>query len=227
MEPLQQNPNLSEHTVVVVEDHDLLAKLLIEYLIKHFNLRVIGSVSTIEQAHKVIFEVTPSIVIVDVHLKNHGNGIDLAAEIRKQALPTKIIILTGEDREYYIKQAIAVGVDAYISKECQLEDVAYAIQWALSPKNRGEFLKLPKTNIEAFNHSLISKKYEQLSEAESKVVVQMARGKTTKEIAAELESAPTTIYTHQQNIKRKLEIHNQAELINTVLSYTIWLSNRD
>lgn len=226
---LRDSEILEKVSLLLVDDQQLSNRFLGSFLNERLNKVEVDAVQQYDKALEVALRIHPTLMIVDIHLGEKRNGLQLIQEVKRMGINCKFILLTGEDRSEYIRKAILEGVSAYMSKSVTPDDILYAIDWTLNPRNKDQFLLLPtELRYLLFSDSLQStpkpsktSKFGLLTDTEQEVLARIGEGATVKEIAFDLKKAPTTVYTHLQNIKDKYQLMSSKELFNLALDYLL------
>jgi DNA-binding NarL/FixJ family response regulator len=115
------------------------------------------------------------------------------------------------DKAEYVTQSIQAGAKAYVLKDAPAEDIINAIE---SVTAGGTYFSagLRKSDENGAN--------QLLTQRELCILKSIATGKSNKHIAQDLGLSVRTVETHRLNIKRKLNIEGQADLIRYALSHT-------
>ena len=117
---------MGERTVLIVDDHAVLRRLLRSNLLEWFDGLEILEAEDGETATEIAAEARPDLVIMDIALPGM-NGIDATRAI-KQSLPdTPVIILTVHELDAYRNDANDAGADAYIPKRCMQSELSAAL----------------------------------------------------------------------------------------------------
>jgi DNA-binding NarL/FixJ family response regulator len=103
-------------SVLIVEDHDYMASVLIRLLEKRSNLNVTARAKTAEEALDMLRELEVALLLVDVSLPNM-NGIDLVAKLREEYPALPCLMLSGHHASHYVERALEVGARGYILKD--------------------------------------------------------------------------------------------------------------
>ena len=159
---------------------------------------------------------TPAdVYVVDVSMPKL-NGIEAAIRLRRQNPNAKIIILSIHDSEAIVARAIEAGINGYVLKESAVRDVIQAIREVY----RGKFFLSPGISrfvVEGFlakrRAAITTRGTGELTAREREVLQLVAEGLSTKGIAAQLALSVNTVRVHKNNIRSKLGLHKQAELI--------------
>ena len=143
--------------------------------------------------------------IITTGLMLHGmDGIKLCEQI---SLPC--VIVSSETSSAYVVAAKAVGVSGYVAKNKASEDLEIVLKIVLAG---GECYCVPVPKINKSGNKKPPNTIR-LTKREKDVLTLIGQGKTTKEIAANLFIANTTVETHRRNLLDKLDVKNSKELI--------------
>lgn len=145
------------------------------------------------------------------------NGIQATAEIKKRYPHIKIVMLTVFDNDENIFNAIKAGADGYLLKETKPDELHQGIVdtmnggAAMNPSIAIKTLRLlrnPMVNIDSNDKEKI-----RLTDRETEVLEQLAKGLSYSIIADNLIISPGTVRKHIENIYKKLQVHNKIEAI--------------
>ncbi len=203
-------------TVAIVDDEPAIRDSLVSMLQHSPRFRSGAVCASAEEARRTLPSDQPHLLLLDMHLPG-DSGIDLLRWI-KSALPrVKVVMLTGEQDDFYIQSALREGADGYLLKglECQqlyaaLEEVARG-NAALSGVVTRKVLAGFRAEATAVD------RLAELTATERTVLEHMAAGRINKEIAAELGSSVETVRTHTRNLFGKLGVHNRTEAVLELL----------
>lgn len=195
--------------ILLVDDHPLVRDGLRARLesIPHFN--VVAEAGTAEEAldHAASKEI--DLVLMDINLAG-TNGIDLTRRLCAQYPEIAVLMLSMHDKAEYVMQAIQAGARGYVLKDAPALDIIAAIDTVMSGGiyysaglARQLSRPVPPTML--------------LTAREREVLKCIATGKSNKHIAREMNLSVRTVETHRLNIKRKLGIEGQADLIRFAL----------
>jgi DNA-binding NarL/FixJ family response regulator len=140
------------------------------------------------------------------------NGIEATAQFRQQFPAIAVLILSMHDKLEYVTQAIQAGARGYVLKDAPGKDIVFAIETVMAggiyySANLAQQLAKPMAQD---NH---------LTTREAEVLRHLANGESNKHIARQLDLSVRTVETHRLNIKRKLGIEGQAELIKFAVQH--------
>ena len=195
----------------MADDHPVVRKGLQTCLAKQKNLRVVGEAVDGDEALRMARELSPDVVLMDISMPGM-NGLAVTEVLHKEAPDMKVLILSVHSNKQYIFRGILAGAHGYVSKEAPPEELLRAIESVYE----GEPHFSEDVRRDALNQFVIGggKKppFAELTSREREVLVQIADGKSNKEIADELGIGVRTIETHRERIMRRLNIHSVAGL---------------
>jgi DNA-binding NarL/FixJ family response regulator len=212
--------------IVIVDDHPIVCEGL-SRLIKHKSngkLNVVGLADNEEDALRIVTELKPDLVIVDVFLKGF-NGVELVKQIKELYPDMKILMLSMHDEFLYAERAINAGADGYIMKQESSDDITKAIEKVLDGQTyvseRMSAMLLRKKARGCADKALPA---SLLTERELEVFQMLGTGWTTRRIAEELNLSIKTVETYSTRIKEKLGLNNSNELIHQAVQ---WVTSKD
>jgi DNA-binding NarL/FixJ family response regulator len=200
--------------IVIVDDHDLFREGIRAILEKDPSFSIVGEAGEGQEAIRLVNEVLPDVVLVDISLPGGIGGLEAAEVMVADHPDIKIIILTQYESREYIKRAIRIGAHGYLLKRSvsgQLKEAIRAVQSGkryLHPVAAEELVDMVTTD-----RKLEEDDYERLTRREKQVFKLLAEGKTSREIAKHLTISLKTAITHRSNLMAKLGMHSRAELI--------------
>ena len=205
--------------VVIVDDHELLRAGTRRILDDASGFAVVGEAGDADQALRVITDVKPDVVLVDIRLPT-TNGIDLARQIVTDFPETKVLILSAYDDENYVRAAMAAGVSGYLLKTMPSNELILSIGAACDGSRlldrvvtgRGEKAGAPTLDEGA----------SRLTAREQEVVRLVARGMSNKAIARQLGISPRTVEGHLNHVFDKLDASSRTELVHYALANSLF-----
>jgi DNA-binding NarL/FixJ family response regulator len=196
---------MSNTRVLLVDDHPLVREGLRARLSSVPGIEVVGEAGDAAQAHAQVDGLAPDLVLMDVGMR-HVNGIELTARLRERHPSLRVLMLSMYDNPEYVHRALAAGARGYVLKEAPSEEIVAAILAVASGRNfLGSGL--------AATAGRPDESRPLLSARETEILRCLAEGLPSKQIAEALDMSVRTVETHRQNIRRKLGLSGQAELI--------------
>lgn len=199
--------------VLLVDDHRLMREGLRKILEHTAGIEVVGEAEDGRSALAAMAQFHPDVVVMDVGMAGM-NGIDATQRLREDHPEAKVVALSTHADKRYVRNMIRAGAAAYVLKESASEDLLRAVRAAahgehyLSPQITGCLLETWTTPAASES----STAYELLGPREREVLKLLSEGRTSKEIALQLDLAIKTVETHRRNITQKVGLHSIAEL---------------
>jgi DNA-binding NarL/FixJ family response regulator len=194
---------------LLTDDHSLLREAIKRSIEEVQGLKVVGEAGDGADLIRLLNRTTPDLIILDISMPNLP-GLDAARIIKAQDPDIKILILTMHKSGEFLRRALAVGIEGYLLKENALADLVTAIETI----RRGEKYISSLLGGKIFREGIGSRlSGEVLSPREVEILKFVAEGKSSKEIADFLSLSIMTVYNHRVNIKNKLNLKKNAELV--------------
>lgn len=197
--------------ILIVDDHPLVREGVRTLINHQSGLEVVGEAADADSALEAIARLEPALVLTDIGMKQ-VSGIALAAQIRERWPAIHVIVLSMYDNPDYVHQAMQAGARGYVLKDAPSSDIVDAIR-AVAAGDTFLSASLSRQSARSDGPRPI------LSEREAEILACLARGMSSKQIAAEHDLSVRTVETHRQNIRRKLRIEGQAELIRYAVEH--------
>ncbi len=195
--------------VIIVDDHPIFRQGIVSLFNSVEDMEVIAEAGSGTAAVRLAQELHPDIIIMDISLPEI-NGIEAAKRIKKEGIDTRVILLTMHKEAEFLNMAQDLGIRGYLLKEDALGDLIYAIRAV----HRGDrFLSSSISSGNTADLSEVHSSPSPLTKREKEIVIHIANGLSSKEIAAKLYVSVKTIETHRSHIMEKLKLKNLAELV--------------
>jgi len=174
------------------------------------DLEVVGEAASGSEALSLASRLRPDVVVLDISMPDQS-GLVVAASLRSTAHPPRVLILSMHDNPEYVLESVRAGAHGYLLKDTAGTELRNAIRAVC----RGESYFSPPVASrlsaavrgEQDHHGL-----DQLTSREREVLLGIVRGRTNKQIAADLGISHRTVETHRESLMRKLDIHTVAGL---------------
>jgi len=205
-------------TIFVVDPHPLFRLGVKEIIKQEYDYALAGEAGTAIEALEAIRILKPDLVLMDMCLPDL-NGIEVIHQLRKKYPQMPILILTTHGRSEYVRKAFEVGANGYMVKQSPVERLKDAIRTAF----KGDFFLDPLLS-DMIVHAISGKEkttstnavplHGKLTSREKEVLVLLAEGFSTQQIAENLFISPKTAENHRYNIMRKFGFKNIVELVH-------------
>jgi DNA-binding NarL/FixJ family response regulator len=199
--------------ILIVDDHPLFCEGLRRVIDRHPALTVCGQAPDAVSAMKAVAELKPDLALVDISLEK-TNGIDLIKSLKAKYEELPILVVSMHDESLYAERALRAGAQGYIMKNQPIQIVRDAIFKVLA----GDIFLSEKMSSSVLARLLLGKKdapvspVEQLSDRELEVFQMLGEGKSSRQIAQDLDLTIPTIHSFRNRIKEKLQFRNSTEL---------------
>jgi DNA-binding NarL/FixJ family response regulator len=197
--------------ILLVDDHPMVREGLAARLSSVAGLSVVAEAGDAEEARHQLLASAPDVALLDVGLK-HSNGIALAEELLQLRPELRVLMFSMYDNPEYVQRALQAGARGYVLKDAPASEIVAAIEAVAAG---GTFLS-PAVSRRLFRNQAPK---PVLSLREGEILAALARGESSKQIANSLSLSVRTVEAHRQNIKRKLGLAGQAELIKYAVEH--------
>ena len=179
-------------------------------------IEAVGEAGT---ARDAIFEARstePDVILLDVVMPDQS-GLEIIPTLLKEHPEVRILVLSMQDDQQYVREAFAAGARGYVLKEAADNEVVAAVREVASG-GRYVHPELGARLVAAESEERRRAEEDPLSERESEVLRLLALGHTNQEIAKQLFISVRTAETHRAHIMQKLHLSSRAELVRYALA---------
>jgi len=202
--------------ILIIDDHPLFREGLKMIIGNNPEYEVVGEAGTGRQGLQMAGELKPHLVLLDMALPDI-RGLVLIDDILKFSSKTRILVVSMHSKIDYIVKAFQSGAMGYLAKGSAADKLLEGIEYVLkghyfmdtsvSHKVINKLIGLPEKQT-----AVTGSAYDLLTAREQEVMVLMAEGLSTSQVADKLFISPKTVENHRSSIMRKLELHNIVEL---------------
>jgi DNA-binding NarL/FixJ family response regulator len=196
--------------VLLVDDHTLMRHGLRAILQKEMDVQLVDEASNGREAVELARRTRPSVVVMDIGMAGL-NGIDATREIVAENRNAKVIGVSMNTDRRSVLAMFAAGAVGYVPKDAASGELVFAIRTVMQNQTYVS-PAVAETVVAGVRASQPPPAPKALSSREREVLQLLAEGKTSKDIAAALHVALTTVETHRRQIMTKLELRSIAEL---------------
>ena len=146
----------------------------------------------------------PTCLVLDIRLGPGRSGLDFQRELAAAEIQIPIIFITGHGDIPMSVQAMKGGAIEFLTKPFRDQDLIDAIQFGLArDRARRENEKVLST---------LRARFETLTRREREIMIQVAQGRLSKQIAYDLGISAVTVKVHRSNLMHKMSVHSLPEL---------------
>lgn len=203
---------MSAPTVVIVDDHALFRAGVRAEL--EDVLEVLGDAAEVEAAVRLIHELKPDVVLLDVHMPG-GGGVEVIRRVAELRPGQRFLALSVSDAAEDVIAVVRAGARGYVTKSISGAELADAVRRVhdgdavFSPRLAGFVLDAFAGQLAP---ELVDPELDLLTPREREVLQHLARGYLYKEIALRLHISTKTVEAHVSAVLRKLQLSNRHEL---------------
>ena len=202
--------------VLVVDDQQMVRAGFALILAAESDIDVVGEAANGEQAVRLARSLEPDVVLMDIRMPEM-DGIEATRRLAKDLhTRSRVVILTTFDEDSYVFEALRAGASGFLLKDCSPEQLVDAIRVTAA----GAALLAPAVTgrvIEEFARRPAARpappELASLTEREREVLLQLARGFSNAEIAAELYLSEATVKTHVTRLLAKLGLRDRVQAV--------------
>jgi DNA-binding NarL/FixJ family response regulator len=204
--------------VGIVDDHPVVRLALRQYLESHDDMRVVGEATNAVEALDVVRTGGLKVLILDLDLPGRS-GLDAMAMLRRQAPKVGVLIFTGYPSEQYALKLFRMGARAFVPKNSELDVLANAVRavgagrrWILPSQAE---MMLPS------EQSSRTQLHDVLTYRELQVLLKLARGVHSAQIADNLALSMKSVSTYRTRLLEKLGVASNSELTYYALKHRL------
>jgi NarL family two-component system response regulator LiaR len=197
--------------VLITDDHKVVRQGLKMFLALDPELEVVGEAENGAEAVEKARLLKPDVVLMDLLMPVMG-GIEAIGRLRAELPDTEVVAMTSVLEDAAVVGAVRAGATGYLLKDTDAEALCNAIKAAaagqvqLAPEAAARLMREvrapePKAGVDG----------EALTERETDVLRELARGRANKEIAVELGIGEKTVKTHVSNVLAKLGVQSRTQ----------------
>ena len=196
------------HTVVVADDHPIVISGMRLLLSGSRFFELVGEARTGAEAILRCEQYRPDALLLDLRLPDLP-AATICTRIKERHPETAIVILTAHPEELAVRGCLKAGASACLFKDVNEQNLLAALMQVvhgravIDPRIAGAML--PRRGTASTDGALTAREHE--------VLLLIARGLTTQEIADEIGLSPNTVKSHSRALFTKLDAHNRVQAL--------------
>ncbi|UJW34156.1 response regulator transcription factor [Saccharothrix sp. AJ9571] len=211
---------MSAISVMVVDDHPIWRDGVARDLGVH-GFEVLATAPDGDAAIRIAKTVRPDVVLMDMNL-GETSGVTATRAITGALPETKVLVLSASGEHEDVLEAVKAGASGYLVKSASSTELAEAVRRTaagdtvftagLAGLVLGEYRRMADSPT-------VAGEPPRLTERETDVLRQVAKGLTARQIAEKLVISHRTVENHVQSTLRKLQLHNRVELARYAIEH--------
>jgi two-component system invasion response regulator UvrY len=201
--------------ILIADDHPIVRAGLKQVIEKSPDMKVAGEALNGQEVLDRVYHEAWDILILDFSMPGKS-GLDVIKELRRERPELPVLVLSMHPEAELAPRLLKAGVSGYLMKESATAELVNAIR-----KIHGGGRYVSPALAEKLAGDLSWEKgrqpHELLSDREYQVLLCIAAGNTTQEIALELSLSVKTVRTYRDRVMEKLSLKNDVELSHYVL----------
>ena len=208
--------------ILIVDDHALFRVGIRQILEREPDLEVVAEADDARTALDAAFATNPDVILMDLSLPAPG-GIETTQRVKRELPSAAIVVLSTEEDEDALFEAIKAGAAAFILKDIAPDDLVLIIRRVVA----GEYLINDKVFSKPAVASRVLKEFRELaiygqeaapifaplSPREVEILDNIAQGMTNKQVAYALSISEQTVKNHMSSILRKLSVNDRTQAV--------------
>lgn len=197
--------------VLVVDDHDLVRAGIIRMLADVDGIQVIGQADSGENGLKLVRELKPDVVLMDVKMPGIG-GLEATRKLLRSHPEVKVIAVTACEEDPFPTRLLQAGASGYLTKGADIQEMITAIRHAFGGQRYISAQIAQQLALKSFQSQSNGSPFDLLSEREIQIALMIANCHKVQVISDKLCLSPKTVNTYRYRIYEKLSITSDVEL---------------
>ena len=202
--------------LLIADDHPIVRRGLMDILAESSNITVIDEASEGKEVLEKVRTKVYDVVVLDIDMPGLS-GMDILKILKAEKPGLPVLILSRYPEEQFAVRVIKAGADGFLTKGRPPEELIKAI---IKVARGGQYISPSLAEKLAMYLKETSEKrpHEMLSNREFQVMLNLGRGKTVQQMAAEMSLSVTTISTYRSRVLKKMKMDNNAQIIYYVIN---------
>ncbi len=202
--------------IVIADDHALIRKGLRQIVSDQQDMTVAGEAASAGELLTLLRSQPADMVVLDLSL-GVRSGIDLLKHIKSEFPNLPVVILSMHSEEMFALRALKAGASGYVEKSSAPEALLKAIRHLV---RGGTYVSeaLAQRMAADVRHGTATTPHERLTDREFEVFRLLGSGMSVTEIAQSLTLSVKTVSTHRTRALAKTGLHNNADIVEYVIS---------
>jgi DNA-binding NarL/FixJ family response regulator len=202
--------------ILLADDHKMVREGLRLLIDSQPDMRVVGEAANGREVLQRARELKPDLVVMDLSMPEL-NGLQATERLKAEAPEIKVVAITANEDESYLRQLCKVGAVGYVLKRSAGDELVKAIGLVAKGGVYFEAALASKALAKQMTGGKSETGTVELSEREKEVLVMLAWGYSNKEIAGQLVLSVKTVETYKVRVGEKLGLRSRTEMVQYAL----------
>jgi DNA-binding NarL/FixJ family response regulator len=220
MNPSTSETSARKNRVFIVDDHPLVREGLTNLINGQDDLFVCGEAKDSAQAVNGIAKARADVALIDISLTNES-GLELVKQLTRQFPRVALIILSMHDETLYAERALRAGARGYVMKHETSKNVLASIRRVLGGDVyvSERIVNRMALRVTSSREQVEGSPLERLSDRELEIFRLLGQGRTTSQIAADLNLSLKTVQAYCARAKEKFGVTSLTELLRAAIRW--------
>ena len=201
---------MSTLSVFLVDDHDIVRKGVRALLEAEGDIEIVGEAATVADARRLVPPLAPQVLVLDDELPD-GSGLDLLRDLRVLSPETRVLVLTSQESEETILEAMQAGAVGYLLKQVEGTALLSAVRTIATGRSLVD-PALARRMVDWMEQAGEEPPaLAGLTEQQLRILGLLAQGLTNREIGTRLYLAEKTVKNHVTRILAKLGVQRRTQ----------------
>ena len=203
--------------VVVVDDHPIFRRGVVQLLAETPDLRVVAEVGTADELLAELRRQSADVVVLDLTMPDR-HGLVLLEQIHHEWPELPVLVLTVHPEDLYAVRAFRAGAAGYLAKEAAADDLVRAIRLVRTGR-RWVSAKVGEHLVDRLDGDPDRPAHDVLSSREFEILRRIGKGETPRHIGRRLYLSEKTVSTYRARILTKLGLRTTADIIRYAVTH--------
>jgi two-component system invasion response regulator UvrY len=205
--------------LLIVDDHEIVRRGIKEIFANSFPELIVGEAETSQSALELLMKQEWDLMLLDINIPGRS-GLEVLEESKRLRPRTPVLVLSAYPEEEFAIRSFKQGASGYLNKSLGADEILAAAKKVLGG---GKYVtaSLAEKLAAALGSDVQQTPHESLSSRELQVLRLVAKGRTIKEIAAEIALSEKTVGTYRARIAKKMGLSSNVELTRYALQHRL------
>nr|WP_297355745.1 response regulator transcription factor [uncultured Caldimonas sp.] len=200
--------------IFLVDDHALVRDGL-RAVLQAAGHDIVGEADHPDEAAHAIVRTAPEVVLLDLNLGGRS-GLDTIDAVRSRGGRARFLVLSMSAQPRHVARALQLGVDGYLLKDSPSPELLKAVE-TVARGRRHLGPGIAELALEVLALPRESDRLASLSSREQQILMLVARGRSSAEVARELNLSPKTVDTYRSRLMQKLDVGDVPALVRLAI----------